>query len=224
MQISRNLPRMIFSERARWRIIWLGVACLFAGAFFQLAWEMHEDAWIDSLDRRFIGWVAAHRIPLLNGIAIDLTSLGSAATITIFTLIGASALFVRRKKFASMYLAVGSIGAGLLTALLKYLFQRPRPDVPRLVEVAGYSFPSGHTLSATSFFLLVMFLLWPMFEGWLERIFLVGVTTVVIGCVAGSRVYLGAHYPSDVAAGIFLGASWAFAITGILFSPRITKM
>jgi undecaprenyl-diphosphatase len=108
--------------------------------------------------------------------------------------------------------AVGLIGL-LLYKYLKSRLVRERPYVALIGIVPGtppldrYSFPSGHTLHATSFTTLAI---WDFPElGWICGPFAM--------CVGISRVVLGLHYPTDVAAGAALGA--CLACGAILLLP-----
>lgn len=203
------------------QLSWIAAALAFLGIFLKLSWELYEDAYLDALDREVLLWVAGLRSAHWNGVAVDLTALGSFAVITLFTLIGVILLALKRDWRGSGYLAIGSIGAGLGTTAMKLTFTRVRPTViPRLVEVQGYSYPSGHTLGATAFYLLLLFLSWRTFLTWRSRA-LVSICAGVLICgVAGSRIYLGVHYPSDVLSGICLGAAWVLVLTAAMHSPR----
>jgi undecaprenyl-diphosphatase len=81
------------------------------------------------------------------------------------------------------------------------------------VEVSGFSYPSGHSLAATSFYLLLMFLAWQYYTSWRSRVVLLGCTALLIGAVCFSRLYLGVHYPSDLVSGMCFGAAWVFLLT-----------
>ena len=115
----------------------------------------------------------------------------------------------RRSEKTTAALVVTSLAAGfILSTLFKVQYARPRPDVfPPLVVEHSYSFPSGHTMAAVSFYGLLAILLWQ--RG--HRLLAV-VAALWVLLVAFSRVYLGAHYPSDVLASLALGIILLFMI------------
>ncbi len=200
------------------RLFWLGLALFFAGAFLKITWELHEDAGVDRWDKALLLWVASHRVQRLNGSAVDVTALGSPVVLLLFTLLGGLGLALKRDWPGFAYLVGGSAGAGLITYVLKHIFTRPRPEiVPRLVEVTGYSYPSGHSLAGTSFYLLVMFLAWRAYSKWAHRLAWLVTASVLIAGIGFSRGYLGVHNPSDVLSGILLGASWSCVLTSWYF-------
>jgi undecaprenyl-diphosphatase len=122
-------------------------------------------------------------------------------------------LFIRKHKWYSIKVpAIALTSLGLMFGL-KYLFGRPRPDVPLLFHAEGLSFPSGHALFSISFYGLLIYIIYKMVETtwikWSLIIFLF-LLSMIIGF---SRVYLRVHYATDVIAGFCVGFLWlVFAI------------
>jgi undecaprenyl-diphosphatase len=220
--------KRVFEQSFR-RLAWLGSALICLGLFFKITWELSEDSHISILDRKILLFIGEHRRPHLTGPALDLTALGSPTLLSIATVTAVYVLLIRRDRVGAFYFAIGSIGAGLGTLLLKYVFERPRPSViPRLVEVSGYSYPSGHSFAATAFFTLVLFFSWRHFHKLNERFVLSTITFCLIIAVCASRLYLGVHYPSDVISGALLGAAWSCFLTAAFaaftrFNERINQ-
>jgi undecaprenyl-diphosphatase len=155
----------------------------------------------------------------LEEFARDVTALGSYAFLgfLVVALVGYLLLTNRR---ARAWLIVGAVAGGVLISNgLKFLFERPRPDLPTTVRVFSASFPSGHaTLSAITFLTLGILLAQTHSEPRLKIYFavLAIVLTVAVGI---SRVYLGVHYASDVLAGWSVGGAWAllcWTVAGML--------
>lgn len=104
--------------------------------------------------------------------------------------------------------------SGILNLLLKSIFHRARPNIHRIVEASGYSFPSGHSMSAFTLYGVTIYFLWKHARhAWL-RVTFVLVGAVLILMIGISRIYLGVHYPSDVAGGYVMGAAWLAASIG----------
>jgi membrane-associated phospholipid phosphatase len=103
-------------------------------------------------------------------------------------------------------LALG--GSALLNALLKLAFHRPRPELA-FVHLETYSFPSGHAAVSTATFTTIAFLLGRRYRSLRARLLIALGATVAIVLVGFSRLYLGAHYLSDVLGGISVGFAWA---------------
>jgi undecaprenyl-diphosphatase len=107
------------------------------------------------------------------------------------------------------------LGAGMLAGLfltegLKLAIARARPEVLERISVSGKSFPSGHALDSVVVWSFLALLVWRLGyrQPWIRILY-------VIPLLAGwSRVYLGAHWPSDVLAGWGLGLLVLAAIAG----------
>jgi undecaprenyl-diphosphatase len=100
----------------------------------------------------------------------------------------------------------------ILNRLLKLYFHRERPDFHRLIEIGGYSFPSGHAMNAFSFYSILAFLLWRHVPSRLGRFIVIIFSTMMILAIGSSRVYLGVHYPSDIIGGFLASGLWVAAV------------
>ncbi len=159
--------------------------------------------------------VAAHRSPAETELARVLSRLGSSLVIGFLALAGCLILYRRAGAAAAARLAISVGGAVVIFNADKLLVARPRPPVAHLEAVTNFSFPSGHaTLSAA--FYLALLILSVARPGRGRRAAAAGVFVVALLLgIAASRVYLGVHYPTDVAAGLTLGAAWAAAVAAV---------
>ena len=140
----------------------------------------------------------------------DFTALGGMGVLTLLTLVVAGYLIMMRRYGATLLMLV-AIGGGLLAStLLKFGFDRPRPDlVPHGSIVYTASFPSGHSmLSAVTYLTLGALLARVQPRRRLKAYFLILAVLLTL-MVGSSRVYLGVHWPTDVLAGWTAGAAWA---------------
>ncbi len=110
-------------------------------------------------------------------------------------------------------LATMAVGWGI-AAGLKLVVRRARPEIEdQITTHVGYSFPSGHATNNAIVITVVIVLLWKLVGSRVRLVLLVlGATWVVVTCA--DRLFAGAHFPSDVIAGVLLGcgltlASWA---------------
>lgn len=117
-------------------------------------------------------------------------------------------LFIRRHKWYSIKVPVVAIGSVTMMSLLKLFFSRPRPLTPILSEVRGFSFPSGHAMSAMTFYGLLIYLVYRYLTGAITRTVLIGFLGLFILMIGVSRIYLRVHYTSDVLAGFAMGIIW----------------
>ena len=114
-------------------------------------------------------------------------------------------------------LAVGILGAIVLSSTIKVLVDRPRPPAGQMVvAVTGFSFPSGHVTESVAVYGMLSILLGSSTASWTKRVAL-GAGAVFICLLVGlSRLYLGVHWLTDVLGGYALGALWlAVLVTAV---------
>ncbi len=107
-----------------------------------------------------------------------------------------AAMFYRNRDYKKILLYIFVVGIAYITAsILKGVIARPRPDIERLVNVSSYSFPSRHT---TTFFSIAP-------SAFIESKAFGYSWIALSSLIAFSRVYVGAHYLSDVFGGMLVG-------------------
>ncbi|MBU4527294.1 MAG: phosphatase PAP2 family protein [Hoeflea sp.] len=148
--------------------------------------------------------------PWFQETAVEITAIGGYPLI-ILTLAAVAGFFIVTRRYGAAAYAVLAVGSGaLLTQTLKQYYGRPRPDlVDHLDTVHTLSFPSGHALVTTVAYLTIASLVIGFLDDRRARIYVLSVAVFVAFIVGFSRVYVGVHWPSDVAAGWALGAAWA---------------
>jgi undecaprenyl-diphosphatase len=154
--------------------------------------------------------IAAHRSSLLTSIAGIVSDAGSYALLLPLAI---ALLLLRRWKRPAddLALLVIAAGCGILPSVVKLIVARPRPTIEHLSHLSTLSFPSEHSTQAAGIYLTIAILvLQPLGRG--ARALLILVAVALGLGVAWARVYLGVHYPTDVAAGLLLGWSWALLV------------
>lgn len=160
--------------------------------------------------------------PRVEEAARDLTALGGVTVLTLVTITAfGAALFAGRAKLAWLGLAFVLAGSAM-TSVLKSGYNRPRPEmVEHGVAVSNASFPSGHSMMSAIVWLIIGIVIARTCERRWERVFIVVISCLITLLVGMSRIYLGVHWPTDVAAGWMLGAAWAliFWLVAIKMEP-----
>jgi undecaprenyl-diphosphatase len=145
-----------------------------------------------------------------EGMWRDLTSLGSAAVLTLVTLACAGYLLIAKRYRTLIVLAVVVVGGVVLTFFMKTLFARPRPEYASgMADIVSASFPSGHSMLSAVVYLTLGVLLARTTSALRYKIYFLSLGLLVTLLVGVSRVYLGVHYPTDVLAGWSAGLTWA---------------
>ncbi len=163
-----------------------------------------------SFDEGVLRWAAAQHTPALDTIMIEITSLGTGSVVMMIVGIAALFLALTRHRYSAALLLASTAGGGLLNLILKNFFGRPRPHVFEWgTNALSSSFPSGHAMSATVVYVTVGYLAARLEKNRWARAMTLTVAGAIVVVISASRVYLGVHYPSDVAAGIIIGIGWA---------------
>lgn len=153
--------------------------------------------------------VQSRESPWLTQAMILFSLIGSLPVVTVLAIgIMIFLYFVLRHRLEIILFIVIVAGAALLNPLLKLAFQRERPDLYRLAEATGYSFPSGHSMEAFALYAALAFLLWKHIPKRPGRTTVILLSAFMIVTIGISRIYLGVHYPSDVAGGYLAGCIW----------------
>jgi undecaprenyl-diphosphatase len=180
-------------------------------SFAWLAAEVVHQA-LNATNQAILLAIHADARPDFDTIALGITNIGSVPVMALLAL-GFIGLFLYKgRSIDAITLAAVMGGGALLIEGFKHLFHMARPALfPQLVHESGYSFPSGH--STLSFCLFGFLALWLVLEGprrplnWLGAL----ICLVFPVTIAGTRLYLGVHWPSDVLAGMLLASFWITA-------------
>lgn len=122
-------------------------------------------------------------------------------------------IFARNKKIG--LLMTTNLGfIALLNVIFKMIVQRPRPT-DMLITENGYSFPSGHAMTSTAFYGLIIYLVYKNIKTKKIRNILIALISILILLISFSRIYLGVHYTSDVIAGTIFSIAYLICIISL---------
>jgi undecaprenyl-diphosphatase len=178
----------------------LAVSAAAAGSQLLLTWD-------EPIQR----WVEGHRTAALDQVFHTFTSFGS----TVLVMLGGTVIGLlawRRCPAVGVAVLAATFSKPLLETVLKVAVDRSRPDFERLVAGTGPSFPSGHVMAAMALWgvvPLVVSLYTRRRAVWWGS---VAVVAVIVAGIAGSRVYLGVHWFSDVIGGLMAGALFLLGV------------
>lgn len=139
-------------------------------------------------------------------------------TIFIISLILFSILLNKKIGFSILF---NVIFVAILNNVIKIIICRQRPVDINLIVETGYSFPSGHSITAVSTYGLILYYLYLSKFNKKIKVLLSILVSVVMISIPISRVYLGVHYFSDVLAGSCLGVIWLMLYTTYIEEKRI---
>jgi membrane-associated phospholipid phosphatase len=186
--------------------VMIGFAWLFGG----IAEDVVRGDPLTVLDVQLAQWFHAHATPAMTRAMLLVSDLNDVLAVSIMSALTAAVLAWRRAWSWLLVLLLAVPGGMLVNVLMKLAFHRARPvfDHP-LVVLTSYSFPSGHVAGATLYYgLLAALVVVAPSRSMRQRILAVLAAWALIALVALSRMYLGAHYLSDVLAAFAEGSAW----------------
>lgn len=167
---------------------------------------------------------ALHSVGLTKIMTI-ITHLGDVVTQTLVTVLIVFILFILKKWRIGLWYGLTVLGGALfLNGAIKELYARARPSqIDPLVQIGGYSFPSGHSMGAIIVYGGLLFLIVNLVHSSRFTLFLTVIFSFMILAIGISRLYLAVHFPTDVIGGFSLGLSW-LSLSIALFGLNYTSL
>jgi undecaprenyl-diphosphatase len=178
-----------------------------------------EQSPLNEFDHRLAQELGEHarQHPQLLDCCRFITDLGGIAAMVVATLVGSSLLLVNQRRLAAAVWIAAALGGGLFTLVFKEQVARDRPDNPDVrVTEENKSFFSGHSMgSVIGYGMLSYVLFLGVRRRWSFALILAALTVLVL-LIGFSRLYLRAHFFTDVLGGYCIGALWlAVCISGL---------
>ncbi|GAA4311290.1 phosphatase PAP2 family protein [Pontixanthobacter gangjinensis] len=161
------------------------------------------------IDDKITSYVLSFRSPGLTNFFIFMTRLGDfygyLAVLIGYSLV--SRLIFKRWKYV-LQSSLVLILASASNMMLKRFINRARPGIEHMVSVETLSYPSGHAMSAMAFYGFLIYLCTKFRINKFLKAGLIGLLVFIILSIGISRIYLGVHFPSDIAGGYIAGLFW----------------
>lgn len=205
-------------------VVGIAVAAIATWGFGEFA-ETVMAGQTQAFDDSVLRWIAGHHTATLDAAMLEITSLGTGSAVLMIVGVAALFLALTRHRYSAALLLAATAGGGLLNIVLKHYFERPRPHLFEWgTHAVSSSFPSGHAMSATIVYTTVAYLAARLQRrAWVKALTMLAAALVILA-ISASRVYLGVHYPSDVAAGMIIGIGWsAFCMATLEAIQRVAQ-
>lgn len=175
-------------------------------------WDM------DALDRAITDQASGLQTPALTNAMLVITSLGDGAFLTPMGVLMVIALAIQRAWRPAAATATAFLFLPLMVNLIKSGIARLRPTIDLYSGADGFSFPSGHAANATLIYGAIAVLVFRSLTGPTRWIVTAALALLAV-LIAASRVYVGAHWPSDALAGLTLGGLLLTGLAWVLAHP-----
>lgn len=207
--------------------VFLIIGLIFLALFSLVAW-MTSGVQGELIDGSVADWAAGIESPALLSIMKLISILGSTSGILVMTVLIGLVFLVKRNWNSFFFFFTVSVGGVILNFVLKMLIRRERPgdEVSNIevfnftFDIQSYSFPSGHTMRATIFFLFLIYLAARLLQNTLLKYSAYLICTVIIFLVALSRVLLDAHFVTDIIGAILMSIAWFSLCAAVFVRPK----
>jgi undecaprenyl-diphosphatase len=202
------------------------ITFIFIYFFFGILHDYIGQESIIKSDFRLLSIFKLFRTPAVNQVMLFLTYLGRGEIIIAGMIITGIILILLKQRFYLLSLLTSVIGGEIFVSIIKNTIDRPRPSLSdALVIENSFSFPSGHTFTAIAFYGLLTFFIAHNLKKKLARIITYTFGIILILLIGLSRIFLGAHWPSDVLASLVSGIAWLTILVTIAsirkkFNPK----
>jgi undecaprenyl-diphosphatase len=197
---GRRFLRLYLVLLALAAAIFVALALLVRGQDSLLRYDEPIERAIQGVTLPGYGWLLTH-----------ISDLGYPPYTVLTYVVVFAALLIARKRTEAVVGTGSALLAASVAGLLRQVVERPRPS-DDLVHVArhivGYGFPSGHVTQYTTLFGFAFYVTLVGWRGGIPRAILLAVLGLLIALVGPSRVYLGAHWPSDTLGAYLFGGVW----------------
>jgi undecaprenyl-diphosphatase len=177
-----------------------------------------------AVDTAWRDWLIERRSPGLTAVLTACTTIGSSPVLVALAAGCTVWLGVARRGREAFLVAGTTLGALVLSPLLKGIVGRARPAQSEyLVQVNSFAYPSGHSLTSTAVIGVLTVLAASRLTARAARAAVTAAGVLLIVAVGVSRIYLGVHWPTDVLAGWLIGAVWLTTCLTIYASPATLR-
>ena len=157
---------------------------------------------IDFVDVKIYEIIHSFRNKNLDFYFKNITKLGNMSIIFYIVFIF---LIIKRNNY-SLFLTAISIVSTSTMSILKNIIKRTRPDILRLINVSGYSYPSGHSMISVCVFGYLIYYILKTYKNNYLKYLLTTILSIIIISIGISRIYLGVHYFSDIIGGYLVSS------------------
>jgi membrane protein DedA with SNARE-associated domain len=191
----------------------LAAVGLAAWAFGSLVQDVLRGRGVATIDGPVTRAIAERRVGWLTSAMSAFSDLGAVAVLVVATAaVGLVAWRLTRSWVPLIVMTTALVGAVALTDVVRPLVGRERPPVLALVASGGFAFPSDHATQAVAVYGALAYLAAGWIRSWSAKVAVWTVSGVLVLLIGFSRVYMGAHWATDVLGGYALGALWLASV------------
>lgn len=189
--------------------------------------ELTEDlksTYLANYDSQISSAILSYRSPARTQYFSVITSFGHFWSYALASVLCALLFYWKFKSWKYLFQLVLVVSLALgSNYLLKNIIDRKRPNIEHLVAISTSSYPSGHAMISMAFYGFLIYLLYTVKITKALKVILIALCVFLILNIGISRIYLGVHFPSDIAAGWIAGFFWVIFCVMVINLMRIFR-
>lgn len=195
----------------------LGVSILLFLAVILLGWSSIHSHALKAFDESALHAIVSRKSEIGTSVALLFSFIGDRPVVPLEILIVGLLLYRHHSRISGLLFSSGMLVVGASEVVLKAVFAKT-PPLPGFTVVSpwDYSYPSGHAAMTTFLLGFLALLGLTKLKRHATRTALIATSALLIAGVCWSRVYLLAHWPSDVVGGFLFGSGWVLLATYVL--------
>jgi len=205
----RRIKLMIFAALA---VVFLALAASVAGG---------KTA---DFDLQVSNYIYSLRTPAETLVMRGVSAVSSTPFTGLLTAIVIAAFWMKNKRKTAVFFGTTLLVSVIANNAIKYSVHRFRPDISPLEDASFYSFPSGHSMNSLVFYGALLYIAHKSIKNKRLLAAMDVAAILFVALVGFSRIYLGAHFPTDVVAGFVAGTCVLFAATSAEKSGKFKKV
>ena len=176
---------------------------------------------INNLDNEIYNMLTNMQTTAFTGTMIFISFFGSA--FMLITLSIGLVFLIKEKKYSKLII-INMILSHITNSILKVLIRRPRPERIQIVHENGYSFPSGHSMAAFTYYGFIIYLINKNVKNKKIKYPIMIFLSLLILFIGISRIYLGVHYVTDVLGGFIFGFIYLVLFIKYIYKNKKIKL
>lgn len=193
------------------------IICISLAIFFVIWTILVVSGCTEMFDLYIYNFIIKFRSNIFDSFFKFITKFGNTNIVFIITFL----FLVIKRNYSSFVLCFLALITPAIMFIMKSIIARARPNILRIIEVGGYSFPSGHSMISVSIYGYFIYYVFKHVNNLVLKYLICSILFLLILLIGISRIYLGVHYPSDVVGGYLVSS--VILIIIINYSEKLKK-
>lgn len=193
------------------------IVCISLAVIFIIWTLLVVCGYTELFDLYIYNFIIKFRSDILDSFFKFITKFGNTNVVFIIAFL----FLIIKRNYSSFILSFLALITPTIMFIIKSIIARDRPNILRIIEIGGYSFPSGHSMISVAIYGYFIYYTFKNVDNLILKYLICSILSLLILLIGISRIYLGVHYPSDVIGGYLISSIILIII--INYSEKLRK-